>query len=68
MMIKIGYGHESLLSMRPDIRHPDRPKIKTPKECVTKITSAPCDCASEHVEVWVKRVPRKRLVRLHRDQ
>ena len=54
--IKIGYGHVGLIgSLRPDIAYPER-KIRPGGRVVTTITSKPCECDDEHVEVFVRRL------------
>lgn len=51
--IRIGYGHAGMIGpLRPDIIHPGR-RIRRADRVVTEITTQPCDCPDDHVEVWV---------------
>lgn len=64
-LIKIGYGHASMINcMRPDIAYPDR-KIRTASRVYTEILKDPCPCPDEHVEVWVR--PVKKMKKLYRN-
>jgi hypothetical protein len=55
-LIRIGYSHASLIGcLRPDVAYPDR-KVRRGNRVVTTITAEPCDCADEHVEVFVRKV------------
>lgn len=55
-LIFVGYTHASVIGIhRPDIAYPDR-KIKAGKKSVGDITTEPCACADDHVEVFVRRI------------
>lgn len=55
-LIFIGYEHASIISIhRPDIAHPGR-KIRPGFKSVGTVLSNPCECADDHVEVWVRRI------------
>lgn len=64
-LIFIGYEHGGIIGcLRPDVAYPDR-KIRAGTKVHTTILAKPCPCNDEkgHVEVWVRRIPRRKLWR-----
>ena len=55
-LVMVGYGHASLIDcLLPVVARPSR-AAKRASRVVTELTATPCDCAADHVEVWVRRV------------